>query len=233
MSLVVITGGSKGIGLELVNVFLKNNYQVISCASSEKSFNAMQHYSEKLDFYQVDMGSATDIQHFSEHILNKQQDIACVINNVGIYQPMSLDNYNVDCLKKFMDVNLYSACHLNANLMPKLIAQGKGTIINISSVAGLMPLEHSTVYCVSKYALNGYSKGLRLDLRKHGIRVITVSPGATLTSAWDEIAWDGQAISTENFMDAVDVANVIYQAFTVGESMVVEDIVMRPLRGTI
>ena len=103
---------------------------------------------------------------------------------------------------------------------------GKGHIISICSVASIMAYSNGGAYSVSKYALYGLSRNLREELKPFGIRVTSILPGATYTASWE-----GADIPEERFMPAEDIAAVIWQAISLSDRTVMEDIVLRPMEG--
>ena len=104
--------------------------------------------------------------------------------------------------------------------------RGAGAVFNICSTASLMAYNNGGSYCMSKFALYGFSKVLREEMKPHNIRVTAVLPGATFTASWE-----GVDIPEARFMPAEDVAEMIYQTYAMSDRTVVEDIIMRPLLG--
>ncbi len=125
-----------------------------------------------------------------------------------------------------INTNLYSAYNVTRKLLPAMIAQGRGHIFNICSIASLHAYNGGGGYSISKYALHGFSQNLRNELKPHGIKVTGVYPGAVLTDSWGN--FDN---SNGRIMEAKDVGEMIYAASLLSPQAVVEDIIMRPLLG--
>ena len=129
-------------------------------------------------------------------------------------------------LESQINTNLYSAVRLTKSILPVMLPQKKGTIVNISSIAGIMAYPNSGSYSVSKFALQGFSKVLRDELKDKGIRVVSVLPGATWTNAWA-----GAEIPEERMMKARDIALTIWNAIELSDRAVIEEVILRPQLG--
>lgn len=227
--LVVITGGTRGIGLDTVIEFAKAGYEVITCSSSTRGIENLKNYKDKVDIQNVDMTNTQKIQSFGQYIRSKNKNIFCLINNMGVFTPGSLDTCtNLDDLEMQVRANLFSAAYMFEALKAKFLEQKSGCVVNISSIAGIQPLPNSSHYCISKFALQGYSRCLRQDMKKHGVRVITVMPGATLTSSWD-----GSELPESSFIPSYDVAKLIFESVCTSSRTVVEELLIRPVGGDI
>ena len=109
-----------------------------------------------------------------------------------------------------------------------MIKVGRGHIFNICSIASLQAYSQGGSYSISKFALDGFSKNLRLELKDKGIKVTGVYPGATFTNSWA-----GSGVEPSRIMEAQDIAKMILAATQLSPQAVVEDIVMRPLLGDV
>jgi short-subunit dehydrogenase len=149
-----------------------------------------------------------------------------VVNNAGQFLPGSVHNEAEGTLERMIEVNLYSAYHLTRTVLPAMITAGQGHIFNICSIASLTAYPNGGSYSISKFALLGFSKNLREELKPHYIKVTAVCPGATMSGSWD-----GVAIDPRRIMEADDVAKMIYTASQLSAMADVEDIIMRPQLG--
>jgi short-subunit dehydrogenase len=125
-----------------------------------------------------------------------------------------------------INTNLYSAYHLTRGLLPIMMKAGSGDIVNICSIASIMPYANGGSYSISKYAMLGMTKVLREEMKQHGIRVMAVLPGATYTSSWE-----GAEIPETRFMKAEDVADAVFGACALSRNSVVEEVLIRPAEG--
>jgi short-subunit dehydrogenase len=125
-----------------------------------------------------------------------------------------------------MAINLYSAYHLTRALLSCLRPYRRGHIFNMCSIASLIAYPNGGSYTISKFALLGFSKALREELKPEGIKVTSVMPGA----AWSD-SWRGANFPVERLMQADDIAKMIWAAYQLSDSAVVEDLVIRPQLG--
>ncbi len=125
-----------------------------------------------------------------------------------------------------MEVNLYSAYHLTRALLPLMMESRQGHIFNMCSIASHNAYANGGAYSISKFALLGFSKNLREEMKPYGIKVTAVSPGATMTHSWE-----GAGVDPNRIMEAKDIAEMVYAASRLSPMAVVEDIVLRPQLG--
>jgi short-subunit dehydrogenase len=131
-------------------------------------------------------------------------------------------------LEKLIEVNLYSAYHLTRTLLPSMMTQKRGHIFNICSIASLNAYENGGSYSISKFALAGFSKNLREEMKPFGIRVTAVYPGAAYTDSWASTG-----IDRTRFMEAEDIAEMVIASSRLSHQACVEDIILRPQAGDI
>ena len=149
-----------------------------------------------------------------------------LVNNAGIFTPGSIYNEEEGLLEKMMDTNLYSAYHLTRTLVPEMIKAKKGLIVNMCSIASLHAYKNGGSYSITKFALMGFHKNLREELKPHGIKVMSIYPGAVMTDSWGD--FDN---SSKRIMEVNDVAGMVLAASKLSPQAVVEDIIIRPLLG--
>jgi short-subunit dehydrogenase len=180
---VVITGGSDGIGKALVHDFLLQGAKVATCGRSHDKLYQLQisHPSYHLHTMVADMGDETDCKRFIESSLATFGTIDILINNAGISMRALFEDVDVDVIKKVMDINFYGAVYCTKLALPEII-KNKGAIVAISSIAGYRGLPGRSAYSASKFALNGFMESLRTELFGKGITVLTVAPGFTASN---------------------------------------------------
>jgi short-subunit dehydrogenase len=123
-------------------------------------------------------------------------------------------------------VNLYSAYHLTRKLIGSMMKQKSGHIFNMCSIASLNAYANGGAYSISKFALHGFSKNLREEMKPYGIKVSSVFPGAVLTDSWGDFDNSNQRI-----MEAQDIAKLVFAAAQLSPAACVEDIIIRPQLG--
>jgi short-subunit dehydrogenase len=227
---IVISGGSQGIGKALVKIFLNNGYKVITCSRKIEKLEKLKHelQSENLLIFQADLSKKEQVKNFADFVFNSISKIDILINNAGFFLPGSIQNEEDNVLESQIETNVYSAYHLTRAILPNLLENKSGQIFNICSTASITPYESGGSYCISKFALLGFSKVLREELKEKGIKVTSVLPGATLTPSWD-----GVDLPKERFIDVDELAKTIFNISQLDKTAVVEEILIRPQLGDI
>lgn len=229
---IVITGASKGIGKAVAAVFAAEGDNLFLCSRNEvQLYNTVAELQTKF--------SNTNIKAKAFDLSVKEQAIAfgnwvnetagttyILVNNAGSFLPGSVFNEEDGLLEKMMAVNLYSAYHLTRVLLPKMMEARAGFIFNICSIASMKAYANGGSYSISKFAMLGFSKNLREEMKPYHIKVSAISPGAILTDSWGD--YDN---SSHRIMEASDVASIILTAVKLSPAAVVEDIVLRPQLG--
>lgn len=230
----IITGGTKGIGLACAEIFARNEHQVAVCGRNAAHLEfALQQLtslnpSGKHLAVSCDVTQKNELERFAQTCLQQWSQIDVLINNAGIFLPGNLLEEPEGQLQHLIETNLFSAYHFSRLIAPGMMQQKSGHIFNICSVASIQPYDAGGSYAITKYALYGFSQNLRHELKQHGVRVTAVIPGATLTASWD-----GTTLPPERFIDAADVATMIYQCTQLSARTVIEEIIIRPQLGDI
>lgn len=226
---VIITGAARGIGKAVAMAFAKEGANLILCSKNEKNIKAaaaeiQHHYDVQVQYLSVDLAVKEQAIEFAEFCL--QHGTADVlVNNAGLYLPGScLDSETV--LNEMMNVNFYSAVHITRTILPAMVARKSGHIFFMGSIASVNAYKGGGSYSISKFALNGFSKNLRLELLDKGVKVTNVYAGAVFTDSWG-----GFDNTSHRIMEADDVANMIIAAAKLSPAAVVEDIILRPQLG--
>jgi NAD(P)-dependent dehydrogenase (short-subunit alcohol dehydrogenase family) len=224
MKVAVVSGGTKGIGRAICELLLEKNFFVhISSRNIDDSFvhvNLMQH--------KVDMSVKEDTQQFAETVLDHSPEIHILVNNVGVFMPGKLMEEEDGNFETQINTNLASTYHLTRSIMPGIKKSSKPYIFNICSTASITPYLNGGSYCISKYAQLGLTKVLREELKADKIKVSAVLPGATLTNSWAD-----SDLPAERFTDPASVAKLIWTAYELGDTTVMEEILIRPMDGDI
>ena len=227
---VIISGGSQGIGKALVKKFLKEGFNVYTCGRDANKLSGLEkEFSNPgLKTFVADLSQKNQVLDFANWILAQEKSIDVLINNAGFFLPGQIQNEEDGVLEAQIQANLYSAYHLTKALLPTFQAKKSGHIFSICSTASITAYTAGGSYCISKFALLGFTKVLREELKTQGIKVTAVLPGATLTPAWD-----GVNLPESRFIPADDVAETIFSAYQMSPSTVLEEILIRPQLGDI
>jgi short-subunit dehydrogenase len=234
---VIITGASKGIGKAIAVAFAAEGATLFLCARNEVNlYNTVAELQTKYPESNIyakafDLSIKERALAFGDWVLgnlkNTKTAVADIlVNNAGTFSPGSIYNEEDGLLENMMATNLYSAYHLTRKIVPAMIEARQGLIVNICSIASLNAYSNGGSYSITKYALMGFGKNLREELKPHQIKVMGVYPGAVLTDSWGD--FDN---SNRRIMEAGDIATMILAASKLSPQAVVEDIIMRPLLG--
>ena len=226
MSTVLVTGASRGIGRAIVARFVEGGCKVIACARSGPSLQALAEQFPQVDCIACDMRDEAAVDALARTVQERHGSIDLLVNNAGQYRPGKISEESDEALMDMLQANLFGAYRLTRRVVPGMIARRSGTIINMCSVASIAAYPDGGSYSIAKHALYGFSRNLREEMKPHGVRVVALLPGATLTSSWD-----GVDLPEDRLMPAQDVAEIAWSAWTMSMRTVLEDIVMRPQLG--
>lgn len=219
----VVTGVSKGIGLELVKQLLDNGAVVAGWGRTAPS---LEH--ENFHFFRCDIGSESDIQEAAKQTLEKLGDqISFLVNNAGYGVYGNIDEQNWNDWKGMFDVNVLGLFEVTRNLLGALKNTGEAHIVNISSIAGLNGVKGFSGYVATKHAVRGLSHSWFQELRDFGIKVTAVYPGSVNTNFFDDI---DVVTANENMMRPQDVALSIVQLLQTHPNYLPVDLEIRPLK---
>ena len=175
---IVITGGSSGIGLETARLFAENPTNKVFVLN-RRSVNV-----SNITSINCDITSDKDIDKALGKIIKEVGSVDLLINNAGMGISGAIENHDLVDIKKIVDVNFVGLVNVTRKFIPYL-RNSKGMIINISSVAGPISIPFQTMYSATKSAILAFSNGLRNELRPYGVRVTSVLPGDTKTGFTD------------------------------------------------
>lgn len=235
---VVITGASKGIGKAIAGIFAANGHQLFLCSRNEvalyKTMEELQTQYPSVSIKAKAFDLSKQAKAFGAWILEQGIETDILINNAGAFEPGSIYNEAEGLLESQLETNLYSAYHLTRTLLPGMMKnpsagfpkQPGRHIFNICSIASLQAYKNGGAYSISKFALDGFTKNLREEMKEHGIKVTGVYPGAVLTDSWGN--YDN---SKHRIMEATDIAKMVYAASQLSAGACVEEIILRPQLG--
>lgn len=223
---IFISGASKGIGLATAVRFLEQGYQVAISASTTDSLAQVQAQYPQIKSFQADMSDKTQVNQLGEWLNAEFGRLDILVNNVGRFIPGELHKESDADFEAMLQTNLFSNYYLTKRVLPQMMAHKSGQIFNICSTASIMAYPNGGSYCISKFALLGFSKVLREEMKAHGIRVTSVIPGATYTASWE-----GSDLPEARFMPAADIATAIWEASQLSPRTVIEEILLRPQLG--
>lgn len=229
---VVITGASKGFGKALAEQFAAQGDNLFICSRSETNLyktveDLMRFYPDiQIKANAFDLSVKEQAKAFGHWVLGFGGSVDVLINNAGLFDPGSVHSEPEGTLEHMLNVNLFSAYHVTRAIIPQMIKQKSGHIFNMCSIASLQAYNNGGAYSISKYALAGFSRNLREEMKPHGIKVTAIYPGAAYTDSWA-----GSGVDPKRIMEAKDIATMVYAAAQLSSQACVEDIILRPQLG--
>jgi short-subunit dehydrogenase len=229
---IVVTGGTKGIGRAIIRTFAGQGFSVVTCARTQAGLEALKRETEadfpgtQVFIQPADLSSKSDVLNFAAFVKKLQRPVEVLVNNGGHFLPGQIHTEAEGTLESMIETHVYSAYHLTRQLVPDMMARRSGHIFTMCSTASIMAYTNGGSYCMAKFALYGMTKVLRAEMREHGVRVTAILPGATLTASWE-----GVDLPPDRFMKPEDVAESVYAAYALSRNSVVEEILIRPQLG--
>lgn len=184
---ILITGASSGIGLACAYAFAREGARLIVTARRKERLDALakkvnqKHGTEVLTI-QLDVRNQPAVEKAVQTLPASWQEIEILVNNAGLSRGLDkLHEGKLEDWEEMIDTNVKGLLYVSRAVIPGMVARGKGTIINIGSIAGHEVYPGGNVYCATKFAVDALTRGLRHDLVDTPIRVCTVDPGLTKT----------------------------------------------------
>ena len=177
---VVITGGSDGIGKALVELYLNKGAKVATCARNYQKLYQLQsaNTGKPLFIHATDVSKEIDCKGFIEAVIKEFGTIDILINNAGVSMRALVQDVDFETIRRVMDINFWGTVYCTKFALDHII-KNKGTIVGVSSIAGYRGLPGRSGYSASKYAVNGWLEALRTELLESGTNVMWVCPGFT------------------------------------------------------
>ena len=232
---VFITGATSGFGKATAEIFAENGYNlIITGRRNERLENLAQtltsKYNVEVTSLCFDVRDNDSVMAAIDGLSDKKIDI--LVNNAGLasgvnkIQDGALDDWN-----KMIDTNVKGLLYVSKAIMPLMIENKSGHIINIGSTAGKEVYLNGNVYCATKHAVNAISKAMRIELLEHGIKVSQVWPGAAETE-FSEVRLHGDVAKAKKVyegyepMTAEDIASIIYYVGTLPPNLCINDLIV-------
>ena len=202
---IVLTGASSGIGRATAELLARAGHRLLLVARRENLLNDLAATLPDAVAYPCDMMNIRQVEATAERIVAEQGRIDVLINNAGVGFPTALDTLTTADYERMMDTNVKGLVLLTRPILAAMKAAGGGHIINVGSGAGVSANPVAPIYCASKFALEGYTDGLRQQLSrdKANIRVTMVRPGAV-----DSEYWGDRDVPRDKFMTCEEMAAV-------------------------
>lgn len=185
---VLITGGSRGLGLALARSLAERGARIAICARDESELRLaeadLREYSSEVLSLPADVSDMAQVERVVGAVLQTYDRLDVLVNNAGIiqvgpYQAMTLDDFEFA-----MKVIYWGTVHTTMAALPHMLARGEGRIVNITSIGGKVSVPHLLPYCCAKFAAVAFSEGLRSELSGTGVKTVTIAPGLMRTGSF-------------------------------------------------
>jgi len=214
MKNLLITGGSRGIGLEIVKS-LNKKYNIINIS---RTLGGLEEF-KNVEHISLDLSSSEAITRLETILKTKQIDI--LINNAGGGAHSKIQNISISKMNEAINLNLNSAIILSHLISKRMIKNKSGQIINIASIHALQGNANSSLYSASKFGLKGFSESLFYELKKHKIKVTTIYPDLVDTDLLPK-SFKGR----DNILKPQNISNIVDYILDLPENMVVKDLTL-------
>jgi len=173
---ILITGISSGFGRETAKLLAEKGYKVYGTVRKESESVELVHN------LNMDLTDICSIRETVSTVIEKEGRIDVLINNAAMHSGGPIETSPIENIKLQMDTNFLGMIHVTREVLPVMRKQGGGAIINFSSIGGLMGLPFQAFYSASKFAIEGFSEALRMEVKLFNINVVIINPGDFRTS---------------------------------------------------
>ncbi len=235
--IALITGSTAGFGEAIAKKFSENNCNVIITGRRAERLEKLKQEIEskgnsKVLTLEFDVRIKDDVKRAIESLPEEWKAIDILVNNAGLASGLDkIQDGDLEDWDKMIDTNVKGLLYVSDSVIPLLIKRKGGHIINIGSTAGKEVYERGNVYCASKHAVDAITKGMRIDLLSHGIKVTQIAPGAAETE-FSVVRFHGDVERAKNAyngyqpMVATDIAEVVYYTTTLPPHLCINDLIM-------
>lgn len=235
----LITGATSGIGEATALLLAKNNFRLIITGRRKERLVLLaerikSETNSEVFILNFDIRNLKENESAIKSLPAEWQNIDVLINNAGLAAGFSsIQEGDIDDWETMIDTNIKGLLYITRLISPKMIERGSGHIINISSIAGKETYPFGNVYCASKHAVQSLTKGMRIDLLKHGIKVSSVSPGAVETE-FSLVRFKGDNSKAKQIykgftpLFAQDIADTILFIVTRPKHVNIDDVLIMP-----
>jgi NADP-dependent 3-hydroxy acid dehydrogenase YdfG len=237
--IALITGATAGIGKATVHKLAQNNFNLIITGRRN---NLLEELKKELGIkYKCDVLSLNfdvrnkeEVDKMLDNLPEAWKKIDVLVNNAGLAAGMNpIQTGDIEDWEQMIDTNIKGLLYVTRKIAPLMIENGHGHIVNLSSIAGKDVYENGNVYCATKAAVEALSKGMRLDLLKHNIKVTSIAPGMVDTE-FSMVRFKGDAVKANKVYEglvplfAEDIADAIYFVVTRLPHVNINDMLIMP-----
>ncbi len=236
---ICITGATSGIGEATAKIFAQHYNRIIITGRRKERLDELSKrlqakYGIEIISLNFDVRSAVEVENAFDSLPSEWKDIDVLVNNAGLAVGLSpIQEGVLDDWERMIDTNIKGLLYVTRKVLPIMIKNKRGHIINIGSIAGKETYLNGNVYCATKHAVDSLSKAIRMDSVNYGIKVTQIAPGAAETE-FSIVRFKGDKNRADNVytgfqpLTGEDIANVIYYATTLPEHVNINDLVIMP-----
>lgn len=235
---ILVTGASQGIGAAIAETFARELADLGGCRLALAARNeaklrrvaarCLRVGATAAEPFPCDVGDAAAVGVMARQVQERFSRVDVLINNAGQYDPAPLLGMSPEQFDTVLAANLRSVFLVTQAFAPAMAARGAGDIFVMASVAGVRAFPAGGAYVAAKHGVLGLARAFREELKEHGVRVVTILPGATVSPSWA-----GSGIPATRLMPAADVARAFFDAYRLSRRTVVEEITLRPQLGDV
>ena len=230
----IVTGASSGIGLAVARRLAREEVRLCLVARSMEKLQAVAlelgQAGEKPLVAAADVANEEQVRRAVEGALSRFGAVDVLVNSAGTTYFTPMADTTQEQWDQVIDSNLKGVFLSCKYVVPHMLLRGSGDIVNVASIAAHQGFENSTAYCAAKHGVLGFSRALALEVRKRGLRVITVSPGSVDTPLWDPMEYSPDR---SKMLRAEDVAESVVAALTISPTAAVDELVVMPRDGVL
>lgn len=226
-----VTGGSTGIGRAVAEALGRAGCRVAICARTrddlERAAEEMAREGIEVLAVPADVSREEDVERFADRVRGELGPADVLVNNAGVGRFGRIDELSVQDYDDVFGANVRGVFLCSRAFVPEMVERGDGVVVNVASLAGKNAFAGGSVYAASKHAVMGMSKSMMLDLREHGVRVLTVCPGSVDTPFFDK--QDAMDPDRDRIVHPGDVAELVVEAVRLSDRGTVSEVEIRPV----
>ena len=232
---ILITGATSGIGQATAHLFAQRGDRLILCGRRQERLDELQRIFDcETHLLNFDVRERAAVFSAMESLPNDWKKIDLLINNAGNAHGLDpVHKANLDDWDAMIDGNVKGLMYVTKAVLPQMVDRKEGQIVNVGSIAGIEVYPNGNVYCASKFAVDAFTQGLRLDLNPYGIRICAVHPGLVETE-FSMVRFKGDEERSKKVYNTLtpltpeDVANAIAYMVDVPPHVTVADLTLLP-----
>ncbi len=232
--LVLITGASSGIGRESAKEFAKLGANIVLVSRTKEKLDQVANELRKFNVItltcQCDVSNKDQVKKMSKMVLDKFDSVDILVNNAGFAIYGYVSDLSIDEIESQMETNYFGMVYCIKNFLPTMIEKKTGHIVNVASVAASFGLPGIASYCASKFAMLGFSEGLKHELKNSGVGITVVSPIMVRTNFFEHPSFENMPKFSSTSLSSKTVAKAILKA---ANSPRLEIIVPSVIRGAV